>query len=185
MRTKVPGQNQKNNKPLKRSSGMKKIILALVVACLANGSMAQEYTPTPEQVELNNMMSWLFEYYNYDKDAAYQTINGIQSKVVAEFPMDPKLAEAVKAAEAKGQAAQLALAQKYGFATIDAFYGEQKYHPEKYPDAKGELQAIYVEQSTQISILTKAYTDELNRRIQTAEIEAIQRLQANANTMKK
>jgi|WetSurMetagenome_2_1015567.scaffolds.fasta_scaffold310069_1 hypothetical protein len=160
---------------------MKKIIVAAIAAlCMTGFAMAQTTNP-----ELNDMFTWLVSYYG-TKDLAYQSLGTISEKVKAEFPMDQKLADAVNAVRAQGEAAQQALATKYGFATYDAFYMDAKYHPEKYGANGGmaEIQQIYSQTSTTEQNLTKAYTEELTKRIQSAEIEAIKRIQENAKAMK-
>jgi hypothetical protein len=157
---------------------MKKIFLAAIaVACMTGISMAQTD-------EWTQMFMWLQQYYGGNKEAAYSAMNGISEKIKADFPMDQKLVDAVNAAQAQAAAAQLALAQKYGFSNYNDFYMEQKYHPEKYPNAKQELELIWTNESTTTGNLTKAYNEELNKRIQAAEIEAIKRIQVNAKAMK-
>jgi hypothetical protein len=160
---------------------MKKIIVAAIAAMWLSGPATAQYQST----ELNDMFSWLITYYG-GKDPAYQAMSAIDAKIRAEYPMDQKLADAVNAVKAQSQAAQLDLAKKYGFTTYDAFYMDAKYHPEKYGDNGGmaEIQQIWNQASTTEQNLTKAYNEELAKRIQAAEIEAIKRIQENAKAMK-
>jgi hypothetical protein len=165
---------------------MKKILLsALSVLCLTGAVAA---AATPEQIEYNDMVSWLIlSYYNSDKDAAYKMLNGIQDKIKAEFPMDQKIVEAVNAIRAQSQTAQEELAKKYGFADYKAFYMDLKYYPEKYKNAQdvwAEINQVGKQYSDAENALTKAYYDEFYKRVQAAEIEAIKRLQENAKAMK-
>jgi hypothetical protein len=167
---------------------MKKIILSAFAAMsLAGFAMAQTTNP-----DLNDMFAWLQSYYG-SKDAAYQALNTVDAKIRAEYPMDQKLADAVTAVRAQGQVAQADLAKKYGFATFDEFYMDLKYHPEKYGSSSttapsgpvwDELGLISKQTSDNEQKLTKAYNEELMKRIQAAEIEAVKRIQENAKAMK-
>ena len=172
---------------------MKKALLsALSIVCLTGMAIAQDYNKPPvppvppEQIEYNNMVEWLFNYYNQDKEATYQMLNGIQEKIRAEFPMDQKLVDAVNAARAQSDAALLVVAKKYGFTNYDEFYMDLKYHPEKYNNGAPwqEIELIWKQGTATEQNLTKEYNEALSKRVQTAEIEAIKRLQENAKAMK-
>jgi hypothetical protein len=188
--SRVKPENQPTINP-QRSSSMNKILLsALGVVCMAGIALAADKVvpqPTPEQIEYNNMVDWLYKYYNSDKEAMYQMLNGISDKIKTEYPMDQKIVDAVNAIRAQSQAAQLEVAKKYGFTNYNDFYGDLKYHPEKYGDANAvwaEINQVGKQYSDQESNLTAAYREDLNKRILAAEIEAVERLQGNAKAMK-
>jgi hypothetical protein len=189
--SRVKPENQSTINPQRRSSMKKNLLSALGVVCLAGFALAAEKPPVPqasaEQIQFNDMITWLIGYYNNDKSAAYGALDGISEKIKAEFPMDQKMVDAVNAIRTQGEAARLEVAKKYGFSNYNDFYGDLKYHPEKYGDANAvwaEINQVYNKYAEQEGNLTAAYREELNKRILAAEMEAVKRLQENGKAMK-
>jgi len=157
---------------------MKKLaLLAITALCLTGFAQAQQVT--------TDLYQWLITYFNYDKAAACKVLSDVQTKVQEEFPMDQKLKDALKTVDAQQQAAQLELAKKNGFSTVDEFYiyaknqtaaGNWTYYQ--------QIQDLATQYSTTRSSLSADYTAELNKRITAATKEAIDRLQENAKHMK-
>jgi myosin-crossreactive antigen len=158
---------------------MKRIIATLVaVVCLAGVSIAQ-------QSDYSTMLDWLIQY-KQDKAAAYEVVEQMRTKIQLEFPMDPKVQEAVTAAQQKRAAAEQAVAIRLGFANYQALYGDIKYNAAKYEGSavSKELNQIAQEQITTQQNLTNAYNTEFRTRFEAACVEAIKRIQENANAMK-
>ena len=157
---------------------MRKIAFLSMVAIFLAGSVHAQQMP-------QDLIQWLIEYFNYDKNAAYAVINEVQGKVKQEFPMDQKLVDALKALDVQQQAAMVDLAKKNGYSDYNEFYSAAKYK-----SASGdwtwfnEIQNIYSEYGTARSNLTASYNAEFNKRVTEATTEAIKRLQENANAMK-
>ena len=128
----------------------------------------------------------LLQYENWDKDAAYKVITDMRTKIQQEFPMDQKLVDAVNAVQAQQKAAELALAQKNGYASVDAMMIDLKYKDGqgKYIDMMEQLKVLDNDYLMKQADLTRAYNDEFQKRYEAACIEAINRIKANANTMK-
>jgi hypothetical protein len=177
---------------------MKKIFLSmLAVACLAGISMAQDKPapdvtpPTPEQSAFQGAWEWLIQYENWNKEAAYKVIDDMRNKIQQEYPMDSKLQEAVNAVQSQLNASELAIAQKYGFATYEALYMDLKYKganwkggADKYEEVMRELKILENDCQIKQADLTRAYQEEFQKRFEAACVEAINRLKDNANAMK-
>jgi len=156
---------------------MKKLaLLAITALCLTGFAQAQQ-VPT-------DLYQWLITYFNYDKAAATKVLSDVQTKVQAEFPMDQKLQDALKAVDVQLQAAQLDLAKKNGFSTVDAYYTWAKNQYTTNRTYYDEIINLGTQYGTVKSNLTADYTAELNKRITAATKEAIDRLQENAKHMK-
>ena len=156
---------------------MKKLaLLAITALCLTGFAQAQQ-VPT-------DLYQWLITYFNYDKAAATKVLSDVQTKVQAEFPMDQKLQDALKAVDVQLQAAQLDLAKKNGFSTVDAYYAWAKNQYTTNRTYYDEIINLSTQYGTVKSNLTADYTAELNKRITAATKEAIDRLQENAKHMK-
>jgi hypothetical protein len=157
---------------------MKNIAFLATVAIFLAGNVQAQQMP-------QDLIQWLIEYFNYDKTAAYEVINGVQDKVKQEFPMDQKLVDGLKVLDVQQQAAMADLAKKNGYSDVNEFYSAAKYK-----SASGDwtwfndIQNLNSEYSTARSNLTASYTAEFNKRVTEATNEAIKRLQVNANAMK-
>jgi len=169
---------------------MKKVLFAVFAALSLSGmAIAQDkplpepVTVTPEQAAYNDMWDWLLKYKDYDKNAAYQIITGIQDKVKLEFPMPQSLKDALAAAAAKRDAAWTDLAKNAGCSSYEEFMIKFKNDVNfqiQYKSAWSEIESTY---SRETSSLSTNYNTEFNKRFQTACVEAIKRIQESANAM--
>jgi hypothetical protein len=165
---------------------MKRVIAAVaVVVCCAGVMYAQDETKVeppavtvdPTQQTFNDVwMKWI-EFNNWNKDAAYATLQNIEESIRADFPMDPAVTKQLQAISEEMYARLEAKAKEMGFTNFkDAFVSDD-------PRVQ-ELKQIQGEYSTQQHNLTHEYYEEFNRRYQLACIDAISRLMENAQAIK-
>jgi hypothetical protein len=167
---------------------MKRTIFAMItLASLAGFAWSQdekrdvpEITPRtvdPIAAEFNTVMREWLEYNNWDKEVAYTVITDLNTKIREDFPMNPATLQAISELDAKEQAELSALAKEMGY--------------DHYKDAMttdnpraGEFRDLMSNYSQLRGNLTREYSEEFNRRYQTACIDAMKRLMENGNAMK-
>jgi len=166
---------------------MKKMVLtAMAVTCLTGAMYAQDNIPKedppqvtvdPTQETFNEMwMKWI-EFNNWDKDAAYSTIQNIEQTIREEFPMDPEVEKQVAALNTEMYAKLDAKAKEMGFPSFKDAYASSD------PRVQ-ELKQIECDYDTQRYNLTNDYYQEFQHRYQQACIDAITRLMENAESIK-
>jgi hypothetical protein len=183
---------------------MNKMILTAVVAAGLVGSTLAENN------EYSDLTTWLQKYYCQQYNVQYLTPNDpgyseakatqtgmfsmpvsayslqteMWKKIQQEYPMPTDLQAAVTALENQKNASFKALAQKYGYSSIDDLLGHMKDDPKlREENIWEQKEAIDNEWGTAHAALTASYRDEFNQRWQAAVIEAIKRIQDNANVM--
>jgi hypothetical protein len=184
---------------------MNKMILTAVVAAGLAGSLFAQGSN-----EATDLSIWLQKYYcqqynvpyltpsdpGYDeakKDqtgmfsmpvSAYTLQSEMWNKIQQEYPMPADLQASVAALENKKNASLQALAQKYGYSSMDELWCHVKDDPKLLDGAIYEQQrAINNDWGTANAALTASYQNEFNNRWQTALIETIKRIQENAKVM--
>lgn len=162
---------------------MKRMVLtSMAVVCLAGVMYAQDdvvstVTVDPTQQAFSDLWTKWIEFNNWDKDAAYQTIDEIEQKVREEFPMDPEVQKQVNAISEKMYADLEALANEMGYSNFKDAYGSGD------PRVQ-ELKQIESVASQETHNLTESYYQELQRRYRVACIDALTRLMENAQSVK-
>jgi hypothetical protein len=174
---------------------MKKFIFAITttVLCLTGISFAAQET------EFNSALDWLIHYYvdqrdpnepysmeNDPKMKAHELMDEISAKIKQDFPMDQKLQDALTDVQQKKDAALLAFAQKYGYSSVKEMEMKikQDFEPSEGSAIYNELYKIQQDYDNMANELSKAYNVEFQNRFQSACVEAIKRIQENANAMK-
>jgi hypothetical protein len=156
------------------------ILTAIVATCLAGTVLAGDTlqvsaSQIQNQNEFNEMWTWLIEYNNFNKDAAAQVFNEMEQKIRQEFPMDPKLQQTLDALIKEQYAALEAKAKELGYSNYKDAYNS--------PNGT-QMKIIEGDYQNRINTLRSDYDKEFHLRYQNACIEAVKRLQENANAMK-
>lgn len=180
----------------------KAFFMAIATMCLASMSIAQM---SDERLQLQQ---WLQKYYCQQNNVEWlssddprysemkQKGEGIFSlppltleqdmyaKIKLEFPMDPGLQSAITVLQNQKTANYLALAQRYGYSSYDELWKNIKTDPKlQNVNIFSETQKIDNEYSASYFNITSTYNTEFNKRYEAAVIEAIKRIQENANAM--
>lgn len=112
-------------------------------------------------------------------------INDMYKQIKTEFPMDAGLQATINELETKKNAAYLEIAQRYGYSSWNELWDNVKKDPALQDGKIWEQQGIIDnEYTTAYSAATNAYYKEFNKRYETAVVEAIKRIQDNANAMR-
>jgi hypothetical protein len=184
---------------------MKKVLLAAVITAGLCGSLFAKSTS-----ELGDLSTWLQKYYCQQYNVPYLTPDDpryaeakskgdgmfsmpvsawtlqteMWNKIQQEYPMPADLQAAVKALEDQKNAQFQALAQKYGYASIDELSKNIKSDPKlNIADIERQINEIRNQCGAANAALTAAYREEFSSRWQAAVIEAIKRIQENAQAM--
>lgn|SRR5512133_1359173 len=184
---------------------MKKVLLAVVVTAGLCGSLFAKSAS-----EYGDLTTWLQKYYCQQYNVPYLTPNdpgydeakrtqtgmfsmpvsawSLQSemwnKIQKEYPMPADLQAAVTALEKKQEADYLALAQKYGYSSIEKLFDNIKQDSNLDPvEIERQMNEIRNQYGTAHASLTETYRQEFNARWQAAVIDAIKRIQENAQAM--
>lgn len=183
---------------------MNKIFLTAVVAAgLFGSSFAQEND------EFANLTVWLQKYYCQQYNVQYLTPNDqgydeakwnktgmfsipvsawtLQSemwnKIRQEYPMPADLQATVTALENQKNAKYQALAQKYGYSSMEELWNHVKGDNLDVNKISQEQQVIDDAWNIEYSAVYSPYQAEFSKRYQAAVIEAINRIQENAQAM--
>jgi hypothetical protein len=189
----------------KKESTMKKVLLAAVVTAGLCGSLFAKSAN-----EYGDLTTWLQKYYCQQYNVTYLTPNdpgydeakrtgsGMFSmpvsawslqdemwrKIQLEYPMPADLQAAVTEVKYKEQAELLALAQKYGYSSYLELFNHIKTDPKLNPqDIITQENEIKSRSGSAQASLTETYRQEFNARWQATVIEAIKRIQENAQAM--
>lgn len=184
---------------------MKKLLWAAVITAGLCGSLFAKSAS-----EYGDLTTWLQKYYCQQYNVPYLTPNdpgydeakrtnsGMFSmpvsawslqdemwrKIQLEYPMPADLQAAVADVKYKEQAELLALAQKYGYSSYEDLVNHIKTDPKlNSQDIFTQENEIKNRSGTAQASLTENYRQEFNARWQGAVIEAIKRIQENAQAM--
>jgi hypothetical protein len=185
---------------------MKKVALtAIAIVWFTGFSFAAE-----TEDELTQLSQWLAKYYCQQNNVEWiepgdprsaemkqkgegiyslpplTLTNDMYNKIKQEFPMPAEIQAALTAIDNKKAADYLILAQKYGYSSWENLANNMKKDPQFNSGTCpiwNEMAAIDQSYNTARSNTGNAYWTEFHQRYETAVIEAIKRIQENANAM--
>ena len=155
--------------------------------------------------DYQEMQMWLFESYTHgmnehdnpveyyqQKDAFYEFMDAVHTRVQQEYPVDPQLTKQVDDLKAEYEAARKAKLLEFGIAdeaAYDEYYMNLK-HSSKDPESMAsdplmsELNALHTELQNSIENVMKEYNDNFRKRYEAAFVEAVRKFQENGASMK-